>query len=107
MPREKNLEENLLYAHKHMSYVSLLLALSHFPAVYEGYQKPVLTVVLSGRMRDNRHKMKKGKFKLDVRKHFFIMRTAKHWSRLTREVVQGLSSEAFEARVNKALSNLI
>lgn len=47
MPRDKNLEENLLYAHKHMSYVSLLLALSHFPAVYEGYQKPVLTVVLS------------------------------------------------------------
>lgn len=35
------------------------------------------------------------------------MRTAKHWSRLTKEIVQVLSSEAFKARVNKALSKLV
>ncbi|KFP14449.1 hypothetical protein Z169_14990, partial [Egretta garzetta] len=43
----------------------------------------------------------------DIRKKFFTMRVVKHWNRLPREVVEAPSLEAFKARLDRALSNLI
>ncbi|KFZ61605.1 hypothetical protein N338_07403, partial [Podiceps cristatus] len=54
----------------------------------------------------NGFKLKQGRFGLDIRKKFFTMRVVKHWKGLPREV-DAPSLEAFKARLDGALSNLI
>ncbi|KFW03779.1 hypothetical protein N327_11714, partial [Fulmarus glacialis] len=55
----------------------------------------------------NGFKLKKGRFKLDIRKKFFTVRVVRHWNRLSREGVDAPSLEAFKARLDGALSNLV
>ena len=44
---------------------------------------------------------------MDVRGRFFIMRLARCWHRLPREVVDALSLEVFKARLDGALGSLV
>ena len=45
--------------------------------------------------RGNGHKLKHRRFPLNIKKHFFILRVAKHWLRFPREVVESPSLEIF------------
>ena len=58
------------------------------------------------RMRSNGFKLKEGRFRLDVRKKFFIVRAVRHWHRLPREAVAAPSLAVFKARLDGALGNL-
>jgi len=59
------------------------------------------------RTKGNGFKLREGGFRLDMRKKFFTVRVAKHWSRLPKEVVDAPSLETFKARLDGALSSLV
>ena len=61
----------------------------------------------SYRTRGTGFKMEEHRFSLDVRKKFFIVTVVRHWTRLCREAVDVPSLEAFKARLDRAVSNLV
>jgi len=58
------------------------------------------------RTRGDGFKLKEGRFKLDIRKKFCIMRVVRPWPRLPREAVAAPSLAMLKARLDGALSNL-
>ncbi|KAK4831663.1 hypothetical protein QYF61_018630 [Mycteria americana] len=48
-----------------------------------------------------------GRFRLDMRKHFFTKRVVKHWNRLPKEVVDAPSLSAFKGHLDNALNNML
>ena len=63
--------------------------------------------VCGDRTRGNDFKLKKGRFRLDIRKKSFTLRMVRHWNRLPRDVVDAPSPETFKARLDQALGNLM
>ncbi|KFM07411.1 hypothetical protein AS27_06303, partial [Aptenodytes forsteri] len=55
----------------------------------------------------NGFKLKKGRFRLDIRKKLFTIRVVRNWNRLPREGVDAPSLEVFKARLDGALSNRV
>lgn len=64
-------------------------------------------VVPINRTSCNGHKVEHGKFHLNMRRNFFALRVAEHWSRLPRESMETPSLEMLKTHLDAFLPNLL
>ena len=73
------------------------MAFQYPKGAYRKAEEGLFIRAYSNKMRGNSFKVKQGRFRLDNRKKFFTVRVVRHWNRLSSEVVNTLSLEAFKA----------
>ena len=83
------------------------MAFQNLKGAYKQEGEWLFTKVDSDRTTGNGFKLRKGKFRLDIRRKFFTQRVVTHWNRLPKEAVDAPSLEAFKARLDVALSSLV
>jgi len=84
----------------------LIAVLQYLKGAYRKDEDRLFIRACNERTRGNGFKLKKGRFRLDLR-NIFTLRVVRHWTRLPRDAVAARSLEVFKARLDGALSNLI
>ncbi|KFQ93172.1 hypothetical protein Y956_01961, partial [Nipponia nippon] len=100
-------ELGLFSLEKRSLWGNLIVAFQYLKRVYIKEGERLFIRADSNTTRGNVFKLKEGRFRLHVRKKFFIQRVMRHWNRLLREFVDAPSLAVFKARLDRALSNLV
>ena len=108
LPCEDRLRELGLFSlEKTRLWEHLTAAFQYLKRPYKKARKGHFIKDFSGRMKGNSFQLKEGRFILDIRKKFFIVRVVSHSNCLSIEVVDASSLKVFMARLDGALSNLV
>ena len=83
------------------------MAFQYLKGSYKQEGERLFTKVDSNRTRGNGFKLRQGRFRLDIRRKFFTQMVVMHWNRLSKEVVDAPSLQAFKARLDVALGSLV
>ena len=62
---------------------------------------------LPGVTRNNGHKLAEGRFRLDIRRRYFMVRVARVWNQLPREVVLAPTLGVFKRRLDEHLAGVV
>jgi len=85
----------------------LIAALQYLKGAYRNDGDNHFSKACCDRTKSNGFKLKRGRFRLHMRKKFFTVRVVRHWNRLPKEAVEAPSLETFKVRLDGALSSLI
>jgi len=90
-----------------LQYSSVIAAFQYLKGTYKQAGEGLFTRAWSDRASGNGFKLKKSRFRLDIRNNFFTLRVVKHCNMLPREAVAAPSLVVFKARLDGALRNLV
>ena len=105
---EERLKERGLFSlEKRRHLGDLIVAFLYLKGAHKQEGERLYTRVDSDGTRGNGLTLSQGRFRLDTRKKFLTQRVVTHWNRLSKEVVDVPSPEAFKARLDVALGSLV